>query len=491
MTMSPATSPTMNTCSAFRTAGWAAPIFLALLALLAPASSRAASANPPEFLSYQGYVTDSAGVALGNTSPSNYDVIFRIYDASQGGNKLWVEQQTVTVDRGHFSVLLGEGAAVEVIPKPSLMDVFSGIDASDRYIGITVKGLVNPDAEIAPRLRLLASPYAFLARRAVAVVNDAGTSLLNATTGGLVVNQPLGIQYATPHFPLSLGPTLANTKLALYDASATSVYGFGVQGGQFRIHLDTASSRFSFMNAPNGTEVVTITGGGRLGIGTGASPKQALHNTGDYYGKGHVWLYANQGDGVDGTVYLQARDDSLTSAISMQLRTKRGNTLAEAVHINPDGNVGVKRQSDGRSLDVSGTVRATTFEGNGTIPVGGIIMWSGTSVPAGWGLCDGTGGRPDLRDRFVIGGTTANVGQTGGANTATLSVANLPAHTHNFSVGTVGYAASWNGSAEATRAPNQGRNNGNQTQGTGSTGSGTAFSILPPFYRLAFIMRTQ
>lgn len=50
------------------------------------------------------------------------------------------------------------------------------------------------------------------------------------------------------------------------------------------------------------------------------------------------------------------------------------------------------------------------------IPVGGIIMWSGETVPDGWLLCDGANGTPDLRDKFVIGsGNTYNTGDTGGA----------------------------------------------------------------------------
>src|SRR5690349_11660620 len=34
-----------------------------------------------------------------------------------------------------------------------------------------------------------------------------------------------------------------------------------------------------------------------------------------------------------------------------------------------------------------------------------IVMWSGSirDIPAGWGLCDGTLGTPDLRDRFIVG----------------------------------------------------------------------------------------
>ncbi len=34
-----------------------------------------------------------------------------------------------------------------------------------------------------------------------------------------------------------------------------------------------------------------------------------------------------------------------------------------------------------------------------------IVLWSGAvvDIPAGWALCDGNNGTPDLRDRFVIG----------------------------------------------------------------------------------------
>lgn len=60
------------------------------------------------------------------------------------------------------------------------------------------------------------------------------------------------------------------------------------------------------------------------------------------------------------------------------------------------------------------------------MPTGGIIEWSGAvgDIPAGWVLCDGTNGTPDLRNRFIIGagtgaGGTLAVGATGGANTAT------------------------------------------------------------------------
>jgi len=84
----------------------------------------------------------------------------------------------------------------------------------------------------------------------------------------------VGIGTNSPGALLSLGSALANTKLMLYD-DGTSFYGLGVQGNQFRLHTATLNDRFSFLNAPNGTENMTILGNGNVGIGT-AAPGQKL-----------------------------------------------------------------------------------------------------------------------------------------------------------------------------------------------------------------------
>jgi hypothetical protein len=50
----------------------------------------------------------------------------------------------------------------------------------------------------------------------------------------------------------------------------------------------------------------------------------------------------------------------------------------------------------------------------GPVPVGGIILWSGTiaNIPTGWALCDGTANSPgpDLRDKFVVGAKQDDAG---------------------------------------------------------------------------------
>ena len=147
-----------------------------------------------------------------------------------------------------------------------------------------------------------------------------------------------------------------------------------------------------------------------------------------------------------------------------------------------------------------------------TIPAGLISMWSGSigSIPSGWYLCDGSNGTPNLTDRFVIGaGSTYAVNGTGGATTVSLASTNLPAHTHTATVTDPGHThttsntlAAYNtqtlaGGPSTTWNPASATINSATTgisvsvSGGGSGGaSGTAFSILPTYYALAFIQKS-
>ena len=78
---------------------------------------------------------------------------------------------------------------------------------------------------------------------------------------------------------------------------------------------------------------------------------------------------------------------------------------------------------------------------NHLVPPGAIIMWSGSinDIPVGWALCDGSNGTPDLRDRFIVGaGGAYNPGNTGGAKSVTLTVAQMPQHNHSASSSSAG-----------------------------------------------------
>ena len=80
---------------------------------------------------------------------------------------------------------------------------------------------------------------------------------------------------------------------------------------------------------------------------------------------------------------------------------------------------------------------------NSFVPIGGIIMWSGTVAQAeqltNWRICDGQDGRPDLRDKFVLGvgstvaPSTANVNDgTSSSNSITLTEGQMPSHNHDL-----------------------------------------------------------
>jgi microcystin-dependent protein len=149
-----------------------------------------------------------------------------------------------------------------------------------------------------------------------------------------------------------------------------------------------------------------------------------------------------------------------------------------------------------------------------TIPAGLISMWSGSigSIPSGWYLCDGSNGTPNLTDRFVIGaGSTYAVNGTGGVSSVTLTTNNMPAHTHtatststvtdpghqhnatyliNLSGGSTGYSGNTGTYGSVlTGTATTGISVSTSTTNA-SNGSGTSFSILNPYYALAFIQKS-
>jgi hypothetical protein len=258
-----------------------------------------------------------------------------------------------------------------------------------------------------------------------------------------------------------------------------------------------------------------------------------------------IVLVANQSTGnqspfIDSGLSYNADTNALTAttfignltgiaASATQLQTSRTFTItgvvdAPAVSFDGTGNVELVTTLDDTSITTTKIApnAVTTAKINFTtalVPIGGIIMWTGTEIPTGYQLCNGSNGTPDLRNKFVVGasnvsktGTTSqagsspyNPGDVGGNANAT-----LVSHNHSGSAVAVGNHAH-GGAAQIgpVRTTGSQTNKGNiryvnlNSGNTGDGGShGHGLSIdaagssgtnanLPPYYALAFIMRTS
>ncbi|HRQ75132.1 MAG TPA: hypothetical protein PK098_04355 [Phycisphaerales bacterium] len=134
----------------------------------------------------------------------------------------------------------------------------------------------------------------------------------------------------------------------------------------------------------NGSEAMRLDANQNVGIGT-SLPKGKLHVNGDYYGSGHLWLHALEGDGQNGTAYIQARDTSSTSNINMRLRTKAGANFVDVMTLTSTNRVGVGTTAplsklhvssatgeDAMRVQVAGQSRFI-IHNNGSVAIGGNI----------------------------------------------------------------------------------------------------------------------
>lgn len=161
---------------------------------------------------------------------------------------------------------------------------------------------------------------------------------------------------------------------------------------------------------------------------------------------------------------------------------------------------------------------ATTAFVRDIIPSGVIVMWSGTiaNIPAGWFLCNGSNGTPDLRNRFVI---AANADDSGAAKTSITGSATQTGgskdsitvtHTHTATSTDSGHShiiqvSNLSGASVDDRLGGSGADYGiqnvndsgtttksgtaNITTTIDSAGSSGTNANLPPYYALAYIMK--
>ena len=228
------------------------------------------------------------------------------------------------------------------------------------------------------------------------------------------------------------------------------------------------------------------------------------------------------------------------------LKHRDGGTInTGAAHTTRSGLVDTQTQSFAGDKTFVGNVHVAG-NGKGIVPVGAVIAiansaaWSlpgANAIKDGYALCNGqafpsgsnpafTGTMPNLSDERFLQGSTSS-GTTGGANTVTLAIANLPAHTHSIEHDHAAFTSD-SGGVDHTHTfgpllrdtafgdnnmPPRGSNSpisGNTTTSgasaflhthsinipnftgtSGSTGSGTAFDIRPKYFNVVYVMRVS
>jgi hypothetical protein len=325
---------------------------LGLVLTFAPSALKAqpASPNPPGQISYQGFLTDANGLPLATNNPVNYTVEFRIWNQSSGdSNPMWGEQQVVTVDRGYFTVLLGNGSSLSggVPFTNNLAGIFSGSDASDRYLEMTVMGLA-----IQPRLRLLTTPYSFLASSALVAnsalsvpdnslsTNVALRGAANTFTGDQTITG--GNIYMDNNTGIFGKDTSGFQEFCLFprDQTNRTLLSYGTGG----LYISpTAKPPIMFMD-PNGFNVGIRDTSPGFPLSFGAS-------TGD-----KISLYGDSGShfgfGIQGS-QLQIFTDASHSDVVFGYGQSAN--LTETMRIKGNGNVGIGTQSPAVPLDVNGS----------------------------------------------------------------------------------------------------------------------------------------
>lgn len=213
-------------------------------------------------------------------------------------------------------------------------------------------------------------------------------------------------------------------------------------------------------------------------------------------------------------MYLQNCLKKLASALFMSFIVSNGGPLyatgGDALFIDQNGNVGIGTQSPTAALDVKGNVNVSgKVKSIGSTPVGGIIMFcngaalgdknkfdergsgmKGTEYE-GWQLCNGQNGAPDLRDRFVVSvGAKYKTGDVGGADSVTLTVAQMPTHDHNNNL-TFCYSNAGHDGNDYRVLVSQAGQFKDFGLRISQTGGIQAHENRPPYYALAFLMRIQ
>ncbi len=341
-------------------------------------------------INFQGKLVNSSGL---NVSNSTYTVVFTLYDAPSGGSQLWQETRSVTTVDGIFREELGSDTSL------------SSVDFNNDSIYLGIK--VGSDAEMSPRVRFTATPYAFQAKQvAWSGLQDAAANLavsMGSYTSAFTYGNSTG----------------ANDLFKLADTSSNSG-----TGKLLSIQTASGSSVKPFHVSSAGVEAILVDASGNIGIGT-TNPSRKLDINGTVRMRGQLYDYNDSvgtpgqvlsttatgvewidasGVGTDdqtlAEVYAEAGNSVQLTAGSGDIRFYRGTNTEMLFLDESSGNVGVgttnpsigKLQVSG-NIYSAGTMQVVNSSNNGLTNRGFVLSpadYNGESTFTAWGNSGGT-----------------------------------------------------------------------------------------------------
>ena len=314
-----------------------------------------ANAEIPHQIDYQGYLTEAGGKPINGS----VQVTFSIWDTAVGGvAALWSEVQTVTPSNGICDVKLPN----DPVGNPFPDDLFDG----DLYLGIKVAS----DAEMVPRQKIVAVPFAMKAEQADFAIL-AQSAQYGIFDEDLYIGGQLGIGTDSPRTDLEIEGT---DGIRVSTGQHSNVFGefrHGYSDGLI-INANAGGGWADMRFQTDGNTRMFIESGGNVGIGT-TTPANKLD--------------------VAGTVSISGRLGIGTTTPGTKLEINgNGSSWADGFLSikNDDNDAGI------RFYDDADTVRHHIFNDNAFFDVlriipagaytnGGITIFQGGNVGIGTG----------------------------------------------------------------------------------------------------------